>query len=96
MTGAEMIAAERRRQIEIEGWTPEYDEQHTDGSLVEAAVMYARYCDASRFMPPLGPPMGWPWDEAAWKPCPRLRGLTRAGALLAAEIDRLIAAGETE
>ena len=31
-TGAELIAAERRRQIEDEGWTPEHDVEHADGT----------------------------------------------------------------
>lgn len=35
------IAAERRRQIEEEGWTPAHDDTHTDGSLALAAAYYA-------------------------------------------------------
>ena len=31
----EEIAAERRRQIEQEGWTPEHDDQHRGGTLDE-------------------------------------------------------------
>ncbi len=41
MTGVELIAAERQRQIEQEGWTPEHDDEHEDGSLALAAVCYA-------------------------------------------------------
>ena len=40
-TGIELIAAERDRQIDEEGWTPEHDAQHTDGALAFAAVTYA-------------------------------------------------------
>ncbi len=40
-TGIELITAERKRQIEKEGWTPEHDAEHTDGSLALAAVCYA-------------------------------------------------------
>lgn len=29
--GIELIAAERKRQTEQEGWTPEHDEQHEFG-----------------------------------------------------------------
>lgn len=36
MTGIERIAAERRRQIGEEGWTPEHDAQHVNGELAEA------------------------------------------------------------
>lgn len=33
----------------------------------------------------------WPWDKSWWKPTPddRIRELIKAGALIAAEIDRL-------
>lgn len=34
------IDAERQRQISVEGWTPEHDDQHDDGSLLQAAVFY--------------------------------------------------------
>ena len=40
-SGADLIAAERQRQIEKEGWTPQHDDEHTDGSLALAAVCYA-------------------------------------------------------
>jgi hypothetical protein len=33
-------AAERRRQIEVEGWTPEHGDQHPDNELMRAAVRY--------------------------------------------------------
>jgi len=36
------IAAERRRQIEVEGWTPEHDDsKHSSGQLAIAAACYA-------------------------------------------------------
>lgn len=31
------IAAERKRQIEAEGWTPEHDDAHDKGELARAA-----------------------------------------------------------
>jgi hypothetical protein len=81
-TGAEMIAAERQRQIEAEGWTPEHDDQHTQGEMAQAA---ACYLIRTVIFP------AWPWDRQWWKPTPndRIRELTKAGALVAAEIDRL-------
>ena len=36
-TGIELIAEERKRQIEEEGWTAEHDDQQTDGEIAEAA-----------------------------------------------------------
>ena len=92
--GVSLIAAERLRQVNGEDWTQAHDDEHTDGSLVEAAVAYARYGDATRFNreanPHYGPPACWPWDASWWKPANRIRSLVKAGALIAAEIDRLI------
>jgi len=31
------VLAERRRQIEAEGWTPEHDDEHDAGALALAA-----------------------------------------------------------
>jgi hypothetical protein len=95
-TGAEMIAAERQRQMEQEGWTPEHDDMHDAGDLARAAACYtlpahlrreARWAWGDR-----GPrPHDWPWGSQWWKPTPqdRVRELVKAGALIAAEIDRL-------
>ena len=52
------VAAERRRQIEAEGWTPEHDDEHSAGQLAGAAGCYARHtkscgaCPASEAAPP--------------------------------------------
>lgn len=89
MTGIELIAAERKRQIEVEGWTAEHDAQHTDGGLAEAAACYAMPRRKSIEIVPYD----WPWAVEWWKPTPddRIRELTKAGALIAAELDRLLA-----
>lgn len=42
-TGIELITAERQRQIDVEGWTPEHDAEHAKGELVEASTQYAEY-----------------------------------------------------
>lgn len=98
-TGIELIAAERERQVSKEGWTPEHDDQHTDGSLAVAAACYAlnergplehrHYFDV---------PVIWPWHVLDWKPTPDdpVRELVKAGALIAAEIDRLLRAPGAE
>lgn len=36
MSVIDEIAAERRRQIEVEGWTPEHDDEHPDGHMNSA------------------------------------------------------------
>lgn len=42
MTQAEIdVLAERQRQIEIEGWTVEHDDEFRDGQLAQAAACYA-------------------------------------------------------
>ncbi len=102
--GVERIGAERLRQLGAEGWTPEHDERHANGELAAAAACYAippghlleggpAGGEASaRWVPEL-----WPFAAEAWKPTPgnRIRELVKAGALIAAEIDRLLrAAGE--
>lgn len=99
MTGTELIAAERKRQVEVEGWTPEHDAEHASDQLVMAAMCYA---DEARFHPEkllaIGyseTPHGWPWARVWWKPASPIRMLVKAGALIAAEIDRRIARGET-
>lgn len=82
--GVAAIAAERRRQIEVEGWTPEHDGQHKRGELARAAACYAIAYDLGSERELL-----WPWAEDWWKPADRIRDLEKAGALIAAEIDRL-------
>lgn len=84
-----LIAAERQRQVAAEGWTPEHDDGHADGEMAEAAACYALPPDL-RQESPKGPQF-WPWDAQWWKPSPndRIRELVKAGALIAAEIDRL-------
>jgi hypothetical protein len=89
-SGAELIAAERQRQIEVEGWTLEHDDiAHDTGALLEAARSYLWVAAPPSLGRP-APPTGWPWDRASWKPSvDPIRNLVKAGALIAAEIDRL-------
>lgn len=84
--GAELIMLERLRQIEVEGWTPEHDDQHSDGEMALAAACYIL---ANVDGKGAGMPSRWPWDAEWWKPKDQLSNLIRAGALIAAEIDRL-------
>ena len=91
------ILAERRRQIEVEGWTPEHDDAHVDGEMLNAAVIYL-WWGTDRAAPATASkasPMGWPWDNNWWKPKDRRSNLVRAGALCLAEKDRLVRAGRT-
>lgn len=82
--GAELIAAERLRQIEVEGYTTEYDLAHArsgrrvfGGELTMAAAAYM-------FLSP----GEWPWGAASFKPAvDGVRNLVKAGALISAAID---------
>jgi hypothetical protein len=89
--GVDLIAAERQRQIEQEGWTPEHDAEHTGSLLARAAVCYATPPSIRGCLPGTDLPVDWPWHSMYWKPTPgdRVRELVKAGALIAAEIDRL-------
>lgn len=83
--GALAIVAERRRQIEAEGWTPDHDLDHRKGELALAGATYALYArhDRRHVCPP-----EWPWDREWWKQHSFRRDLVKAGALILAEIDR--------
>jgi hypothetical protein len=94
------VLSERQRQISAEGWTPEHDDEHTDGDLALAAACYAimaKQSDKSRTRI-----MGerthdgvpflvkyWPWSMSWWKPTDRRRDLIKSCALALAEIERL-------
>lgn len=105
MSGVELIAAERQRHIDGEGWSSEHDDSHRAEQLAYAAACYAipprlREAWGSFFIDTL-----WPWRGRSnwWKPTAsvahrgfayehdgdRVRELVKAGALIAAEIDRL-------
>lgn len=86
------LLAERVRQITHEGWTPEHDDEHDDGSMAQAAGCYALaaagyYTDASGEIE--SPESDWPWDEQWWKPTTPRRMLVKAGGLILAEIERI-------
>ncbi|HMM24556.1 MAG TPA: hypothetical protein PKA36_07090 [Pseudoxanthomonas mexicana] len=91
------MLAERRRQIEAEGWSPEQDDQHSAGQLAGAAGCYARHVNARGWVidTPFdnyateSAPMEWPWADSWWKPTTPRRDLVKAGALILAEIERL-------
>ncbi|WP_078670596.1 hypothetical protein [Chitinophaga eiseniae] len=90
-TGVEIIAEERKRQINIEGYHEHHDDRHEAGELADAAMCY---CMSPIYRPAYNfPPMGWPWiggENDGFKPSNnRIHELAKAGALIAAEIDRL-------
>lgn len=92
-TGIELITEERARQISSEGWTAAHDAEHSRGEINQAAQCYAVAAElqtnnvGDRVQ---DTPDGWPWDCEWWKPSDDpVRNLVKAGALIAAEIDRI-------
>lgn len=102
MTGVELIAKERQRQIEKEGWSFKKDiKTHPNGELAMAATCYlldyfGNQVPETRAYYRNQAITNWPWAEEWWKPTPKdpIRQLTKAGALVAAEIDRLQRSGK--
>lgn len=82
------VLAERQRQIEVEGWSPEHDDEYKSGELAWAAACYAMQSTGQFVRYRNGIPTNWPWDAQWWKPKNPLRDLERAAALLLAEIER--------
>lgn len=83
---AQDVLAERRRQIEVEGWTPEHDDEHSESELALAAASYA--AAAGGYAKGKAPPI-WPFALDWWKPSYGRRDLVKAAALLLAEIERI-------
>lgn len=84
-TGIVLIAEERKEQLTKHGWSIENDQQYINDELIDAAMQYIGGDLISC----------WPetWDKKWYKPGNRIDELKRAGALIAAEIDRLLIKG---
>ena len=84
------VLAERIRQIEVKGYSPERDDAHTFGEFADAAGCYA-LAAARQVRGEVGtsPALHWPWARYHWNPSTTRRNLVKAGALILAEIDRL-------
>ncbi len=101
-SGVELVAEERQRQIAREGFDAKHDAEHDSCELVDAALCYAAVASAevrgstaeewpaSMFNGFNDSLIEWPWEDEWWKPSDDpIRNLVKAGALIAAEIDRL-------
>lgn len=92
------IAYERMRQIGLEGYTPEHDDEHDNGEIALAAATYALLAGAE-----LGDEENmdldaaimhvtkwvWPWSPKALKPTDARRMLIKSAALIVAEVERI-------
>jgi hypothetical protein len=93
------VIAERRRQVEKEGWTTQHDDdEHYYRELSRAAQGYVEHYNGRAWVFEQGNhddyqservPDDWPWDEKWWKPKTPRKDLVRAAALLLAEIERI-------
>lgn len=92
--GWELIMAERMRQVSEEGWTVGHDQRHSDGQMAKAALCYMATAKCQLDGLPSDwwdtPSLSWPWLSHWWNPSDDpVRNLVKAGALIAAEIDRI-------
>lgn len=98
-TAIELITEERKRQIEVKGYTPEHDDTHTNGELAMSAAAYAARPNINVN---IGKHQGvfltikrgmlWPFESSSFKPSysnDRKRELVKSVSLMIAEIERL-------
>lgn len=82
------VGAERRRQIEHEGFDYHHDDQYRDGELERAAASYALVQCRERkgrwFINDI-----WAFTSKWWKPRTHRENLVRAAAFLIAAIERI-------
>jgi len=92
------VIVERKRQVAVEGFSAEHDDQHQAGELACAGACYAiaagKFGDAENYRQQLpmlseGGSDPWPWDMQWWKPKSPREDLVRAAALIIAEIERM-------
>jgi hypothetical protein len=92
-TGADLIAKERKRQIEELGYDSSHDSKYDDNQLASAGAIYALseddiiWLDNHTEQDTVG--VLWPFGLEHYKPTleDKIRQLTKAGALIAAQID---------
>jgi len=81
----EIVRAYEERRMEV-GGTSDDDDKHIGGELVDAGVSYALEHNS---IASDEPPAEWPWRDETWNPSSDpIQNLAKAGALIAAEIDR--------
>jgi len=94
LTGVELIAKERKRQIDVEGFSAEHDDELINDELSNAAACYAlspeylamNVDDGGSLLHTVFP-FNMEWYKQTMGD--RKRDLVKAGALVAAELDRL-------
>jgi hypothetical protein len=82
----ELVRAERLKQINKHGHTPEYDDDHVDGEIADAAACYANTINSNEELI-----LYWPWEPEYFKKEEKTRKdqIITACAMLMAEHERL-------
>ena len=104
-SGIELIAEERQRQIDVEGYNAQHDSYHSPRKFIHAANTYVKSADLTLHSKEYSPSdpwhqtnlpfyrndikRTWPFEDESFKPTTDIRDLVKAGALIAAAIDRL-------
>jgi hypothetical protein len=101
MTGVDLISQKRWEQVNKHGFNRNHDDKHTDGELTAAACVYADMANyhgemdlfngSGKAKVHIPRDFKWPFDKKYLKLTPndRVNELSKAGAFIAAEIDRL-------
>lgn len=99
--GGLRILVERDRQVREEGYTVAHDSEHDPIDLVHAAQTYLRIVEhrlrgvelskdeAASLRDGAFAMRLWPWGDDSLKPTTSDRDLVKAGALIAAALDRI-------
>lgn len=93
LSGSELITIERKRQIKELGFDYTNDALYANEELAIAGAVYAMLPVINEVMiDENGKPYLWPWDIKYFKPSSedRIKELSKAGALIAAQIDFLL------
>ena len=96
--GAEIIAEERKRQMDIEGFSLTRDDHYNSPvEFLEAAIAYIQAAIDGCHDKEVGDKakQSWPWNNSWFKPTKPKRDLEKAGALVAAAIDYIERNGYT-
>lgn len=94
----ELLLDERIRQVEEEGWSPAFDDEHRRrGELAAAAACYglsvtqraSTFADTGSLdVRPSAPHPCWPFPITTWRPASKRRMGVKSTALMLAEIAR--------
>lgn len=78
------VARERDRQIKVEGYSLEHDDEYTHQQLPAAAASFIAHSRGQHILAG----STWPWLPKYWKPKTERDSLIKAAALIVAEIER--------